>query len=89
MHDIRSITVRILPDGMAWRFNGRDAWALHALIGAGDRGCTPIDYPGRRWSGYIHKLRRAGLVIETIDERHAGPSPADLPATCCARWSRW
>jgi hypothetical protein len=37
---------------------GRDAWALGELITAGNAGCTPIDRPGPRWSGYIHKLRR-------------------------------
>ena len=73
MADIRSITVRIQPDAVQRRFNGRMAWALHALIVAGETGCTPIDHPGPRWSGYVHQLRRAGLVIETCDERHAGP----------------
>jgi hypothetical protein len=75
MSDVRSATIRILPAGVVLRFSGRDAWALHALILAGERGCTPIDYPGPRWSGYVHRLRRAGLVIETCDERHAGPYP--------------
>jgi hypothetical protein len=27
---------------------------------------------GARWSGYVHKLRKAGIVIETIREAHAG-----------------
>ena len=36
---------------------GRDAWALGELIGAGAAGCTPIDNPGPRWSGYIFKLK--------------------------------
>ena len=55
------------------QFKGRDAWALDELIGAGPLGCTPIDHPGPRWSGYVHKLRRAGLDIETITEAHGGP----------------
>src|ERR1700687_3438433 len=29
----------------------------------GVRHCTPIDHPGPRWSGYVHKLRKAGIVI--------------------------
>ena len=37
-----------------------------------DNGCTPIDHPGPRWSGYVHKLRKAGIVIETIREMHGG-----------------
>jgi hypothetical protein len=75
MHDVRSIMVRIPPEGTERRFNGRLAWALHALIIAGENGCTPLDHPGPRWSGYVHKLRRSGLAIEKIDERHVGPYP--------------
>lgn len=33
----------------------------------------PIDNPAPRWSGYVHKLRKAGIVIETIRESHGGP----------------
>jgi hypothetical protein len=52
---------------------GRDAWALGELIFAGAAGCTPIDNPGPRWSGYVHKLRNVyGLNVETIDEPHVG-----------------
>ena len=66
------------PDGTERevRFKGRDAWALGELgelILAEPRGCTPIDHPGPRWSGYVHKLRRAGLDIATITEAHGGP----------------
>ena len=53
---------------------GRDAWALQELVKAGPRGCTPIDHPGPRWSGYVHNLRREyGLTIETVNERHGPP----------------
>lgn len=53
---------------------GRDAWALQELVKAGLRGCTPIDHPGPRWSGYVHNLRREyGLRIETVTEPHGGP----------------
>lgn len=52
---------------------GRDAWALQELLAAGSKGCTPIDNPAPRWSGYIHKLRRAGVDIETVHEQHDGP----------------
>ena len=52
---------------------GRDAWALGELVFAGAAGCTPIDNPGPRWSGYIFKLKRIyGLDIETITEMHGG-----------------
>jgi hypothetical protein len=52
---------------------GRDAWALGELIVAGAAGCTPIDHPGPRWSGYVHKLRNVyGLNVETITEMHGG-----------------
>jgi hypothetical protein len=52
---------------------GRDAWALSSLILAGVEGCTPIDHPGPRWSGYVFKLKRIyGLNIETITEMHGG-----------------
>jgi hypothetical protein len=55
---------------------GRAAWALLELIRAGTGGCTPIDNPAPRWSGYVHKLRRVyGLDIETMHESHGGPFP--------------
>ncbi|MCA8896864.1 MAG: hypothetical protein KDA48_16525 [Amphiplicatus sp.] len=59
--------------GNVHRFTGRTAWALRALIEAGERGCTPIDTPGPRWSHYVFCLRREGLDIETIAEAHGGP----------------
>lgn len=52
---------------------GRARWALEALIDAGDRGCTPIDTPGPRWSHYVWLLRGDGIEIETIHEKHGGP----------------
>ena len=52
---------------------GRDAWALSSLILAGADGCTPLDHPGPRWSGYVFKLKRVyGLNVETITEMHGG-----------------
>lgn len=61
--------------GRRLAFNGRDAWALAALLAAGERGCTPLDVPGPRWSGYVFNLRGAGLDIETIREKHGAPYP--------------
>ena len=54
---------------------GRDEWALNQLRRAGRAGCTPIDHPAPRWSAYVHKLRRMGLNIETVNERHGGRFP--------------
>lgn len=67
------ISVRTHGDETLHRFRGRDAWALAALIDAGERGVTPLSHVGPRWSGYIFNLRKAGLVIETIHEHHGGP----------------
>lgn len=55
--------------------SGRDWWALECLIAAGKGGCTSIERPAPRWSGYIHNLRGFGVPIETVHERHEGPFP--------------
>jgi hypothetical protein len=60
-------------DGPLMTLRGRETWALLALIAAGERGCTPINTPGARWSGYVHHLRNLGINIETVRERHGGP----------------
>jgi len=70
-----SVRVRIEPDGPTITVIGRDAWALQRLIDAGQAGVTPLDTPGPRWSGDVHKLRKAGLLIETIPESQGGPFP--------------
>jgi len=69
------VRVRVELDGRTITVVGRDAWALQKPIEAGDAGVTPLDAPGPRWSGYVHKLRKAGLVIETIHEGHGGRFP--------------
>lgn len=53
--------------------SGRVKWALECLMEAGAQGCTPIEKPGPRWSGYVHDLRELGVQIETITEPHGGP----------------
>jgi hypothetical protein len=69
-----SVSVRVLPLGRDIDINGRDAWALLQLVEAGERGCTPLDNPGPRWSGYVHNLRHVhGLDIQTVNEAHGGP----------------
>lgn len=73
-----TLTARILPNGQPFTVNGRDCWALTELIKAGPRGCTPIDHPGPRWSGYVFKLKRNhGLNIETHHESHHGEFPGN------------
>lgn len=67
------ILAKIEPDGGVHEVVGRDAWALLNLLRAGECGCTPITTPGPRWSHYVYKLRKAGFIIETIDENHGGP----------------
>ncbi len=62
-------------DGTIKTFHGRPAWALRNLICAGEKGCTPIDTPGPRWSHYVWVLRGEGVSIETITERHCGQFP--------------
>ena len=52
-------------------FRGREAWALMALLAASVQDCTPIDNPARRWSGYVHDLRRAGVEVETAAKKEA------------------
>lgn len=75
--DCNFLTVAISADcgEIKLDFSGRDAWALNELITAGENGCTPIDNPAPRWSGYVFKLRKAGLNIETIHETHRGDFP--------------
>lgn len=71
-----TVTARILTDGPTFTVKGRDAWALLELVKAGQRGCTPIENPGPRWSGYVFNLKRQhGLAIETRHESHRGPFP--------------
>ncbi|MCX5517770.1 hypothetical protein OSH10_04930 [Kaistia defluvii] len=73
MTNVTKLEIRVGGrEGRTVKVRGRDAWALDALLRAGERGVTPIERPAPRWSHYIFKLRRAGLVVETIDEPHAG-----------------
>ncbi len=68
---ITGLTV-VCDDDAPKYFRGRDAWALAELINAGAAGVTPIDRPAPRWSHSVWKLKRAGIVVETIHERHGG-----------------
>jgi hypothetical protein len=62
----------LLPDGRPFKAKGREAWALHELFVAGEKGVTPRERPAPRWSCYVQRLRKRGVVIETIRERHRG-----------------
>src|SRR5436309_865366 len=64
-----------IGNGSIIKVCGREAWALLELLKSGERGCTPIQHPGPRWSGYVHDLRKLGFVVETIREPHGGPFP--------------
>ncbi|CAN5194337.1 hypothetical protein BH10PSE11_BH10PSE11_08460 [soil metagenome] len=64
-----------LRDGRRLSFSGREAWTLRRLVDAGRVGVTTIEQPAPRWSHYIFKLRKAGLVITTAYEQHNGAFP--------------
>lgn len=68
-----TLTFKIEPDGQTATVIGRDAWCLNELLNAGAHGVTPLERPAPRWSHYVYKLRKVGLIIETIDESHSGP----------------
>jgi hypothetical protein len=55
------------------KFVGRFAATLDALILANEGGLSPLDWPMPRWAHYVYRLRRDGVVIETVTEAHAGP----------------
>jgi hypothetical protein len=67
-----NITIQ-MPSGSCLTFTGREAGTLRRLLEAGSAGVTTIDHPAPRWSHYIFKLRKAGLVITTDYEPHTGP----------------
>ncbi len=68
------LTLKVRIDaGEAVVVVGRAAWALLELLAAGNVGCTYIDNPAPRWSGYIYELRKLGVDIDTMQELHGGP----------------
>lgn len=54
-------------------FKGRFAWMLQTLVEAGDRGVTSLENPAPRISHYVFVLRKEGVSIESVEERHSGP----------------
>ena len=73
-----------LNGGQVIAVRGRDAWASLELKSANDTGCTPIHQPGPRWSGYLHKLRKTGIIVETIREAHGGQFSGQHARACAA-----
>jgi hypothetical protein len=71
---VEQITIR-LPNGSRQTFQGREAWTLRHLLNAGPAGITTLEQPAPRWSHYVFKLRKAGLVISTDRETHGGSYP--------------
>ena len=68
----RSLQFRFGPAGAPYTVTGRVAWTLAELHRAGTAGITAADYPGTRLSQYVHLLRRKGVHVETVRERHGG-----------------
>ena len=69
----KPIRVRLAAGGTA-TFKGREAWALRILMEKGARGVTVAELPpGVRWSHYIMKLRRGGVLVAMDREGHSGP----------------
>ena len=66
-----AITVR-RHDGSTLDLHGRPAFTLHEMLRAGAAGITAMSYPGVRVSHSILLLRKAGISIETVEERHGG-----------------
>src|SRR5687768_5083972 len=54
------------------RFVGREAHTLSQLIERGSKGLSSVEQIGPRISHYTMKIRRAGIVVETVKENHAG-----------------
>lgn len=59
------------PDG-AFKVSGQTARALQELIAAGQRGITALEVStwALRLAAYVRDLRKLGLSIDTIRERH-------------------
>ncbi|CAH1696802.1 conserved hypothetical protein [Hyphomicrobiales bacterium] len=72
MREVIAMRVRV-GEAPAIKVIGRVAWTLNELLLAGEEGVTTLGNSALRWSDYVFKLRKKGIVIETIDEKHGGP----------------
>ena len=64
-----------LDDGHTVWVCGRAAWALKRLKKAAAASCAVFDIRAPRWSSYVHRLRKLGLVIDTVREGHRDRFP--------------
>ena len=72
-NDVVELLVQRLDTGEMLRLKGREAWTLSCLLETVRERRHSLERPAPRWSAYVHSLRKRGLVIDTIDEPHAGP----------------
>lgn len=69
---IKKLVIRRFDTGETLSTTGRESWCLGQLISYGKIGVTPIERPAPRWSDYVFRLRKRGLPVQTIDEKHGG-----------------
>jgi hypothetical protein len=70
------VKARIVPDGMSFTASGQEAKTLLLLVEKGKTGVVAYDFRGGppfRLPAYTWALmRRHGLIIETVREKHDG-----------------
>jgi hypothetical protein len=64
--------LRVRIDEREIELRGRLAWTMSELLDAGSRGITTLERPAPRWSHYVFMLRRKGICIASIPEKHGG-----------------
>lgn len=71
------VEFQISDSGRCHTVEGQEARALIALVGAGPVGITALGVSNwaLRLAHYVFKLRRLGLTIDMVRERHGGPAP--------------
>ena len=73
MGAVTKLLARIGTTGREIKVSGRNAWMLNELVKAGPAGVSPLDAsPAMRVAHYVFRLRREGVAIETVDEKHGG-----------------
>ena len=55
----------------------RERDVLEALMRAGATRCSFYDDPAPRWAASVHRLRKRGIDIVTLPERHDGDYPGN------------
>ena len=68
---------RILGTDRIFEVEGQEARTLIALHCAGDKGITALEVStwALRLAHYVMKLKRLGLSIDMVREKHSGPAP--------------